>query len=321
MVITGPVRGHYRLTSLERVAHGLFQPRVDDEDPGTAWRRQLRALLLVLPPGSRFTHVTAAVLLGWWAPKLPEKIPVFASVDEDARRPRRPGLIVSRLRRTNDAGALWVGDLPVDQPEEILLRAARELSVLDLTPMVDSARRLGHVDETRMTAILCSGRPGVRVLRTAWELSDERAESPMETLLRLFHRVINVDVIPQAPLVDERGRPFGRADLLVVGTSRIHEFDGGVHRTPEGQASDLRRERTLGDRYQRSAWTLDELLNAPMAVMHEIDRGLDRPHRPERARRWKELVGNSLYSPAGRERIVNRWRRTAGMHDWPARAA
>lgn len=320
--IAGPVRGHYRLQQLERVAHGLFQPKRTDEDPPDAWRRRLEAWLLLLPPGACFTHLTGAVLLGWWLPKMPEQLPVFAAVADKDPRPRRPGLIVSRLRRTHhQRGPLWVGKLPVDQPEEILLRAARDLSVLDLTPMVDSARRLGHVDDQRMADLLDSGRPGVNVLREAWRLSDTRSESPMETVLRLFHHVLQVPVQPQAPLFDEAGRQIGRADLMVVGTERIHEYDGEVHRSPQTHAADLRRERALGSRYQRSAWTLDELLNQAMSVMHEIDRALGRPHRPERALRWEALVRNSLYSPTGRERMINRWRRRSGLNDWPVAAA
>lgn len=317
----GPVRGHYRLSSLERVSHGLFQPKVEHEDPDVALRRRLQAWLLVLPAGGCFTHATAAVLLGWWLPRMPETVPVFAAVADDSPRPRRPGLIVSRLRRTHGVGPLFIDTLPVDQPEEILLRAARDLSVLDLTSMVDSARRKGDVDRARMEAILGSRRPGVQVLREAWRLSDPRAESPMETVLRLFHHVIQVPVEPQAALLDEAGRTIGRADLLVVGTTRIHEYDGGVHRSLQQQAADLRRERALGDRYRRSAWTLHELLNAPMGVMHEIDRSLGRAHRPERVGRWQRLVDNSLYSPAGRERLINRWRRRSGLNDWPSAAA
>jgi hypothetical protein len=311
------VRGHYRLQALERVAHGLFQPKLDDEEPRAALRRRLEAWLLVLPEGACFTHLTAAGLLGWWLPKMSEHVPVFAAVTGDAPRPRRPGLIVSRLRRTEPGlGPLWVGALPVDHAEEILLRCARDLGVLDMTPLVDSARRLGHVDDKRMAAVLDSGRPGVAVLREAWLLSDARAESAMETLLRLFHHVSGVPVTPQVPLHDEAGRVVARADLGVDGTSHIHEYDGPDHRTREGQAAALRRERLLAGRYTRRAWTLHELLNQPMTVLHEIDRALGRQHRPERVQRWRTIVGNSMWDETSRERLLNRWRRRAGLNDW-----
>ncbi len=61
--------------------------------------RDLKAFLLVLPQGAVFTHVTAARLLGWQLPRLPEQVPVFAAVRTKDNRPRRPGLICSRLVR------------------------------------------------------------------------------------------------------------------------------------------------------------------------------------------------------------------------------
>lgn len=336
-----PVRGHYRLTALERVSHGLFQPRVADEQPEEAFRRSLRAWLLVLPVGAAFTHLTGARLRGWRLPKLPEQVPVFAAVAGDPSRPRRSGLVCSRLRRTSEPAASGphegppttgsdapapdearpelVHGLPVDSSEEILLRAARDLGVLDMVILIDSARRLGDVDEQRMAAVLQSGRPGVGVLRQAWELSDRRAESAMESVLRLFHVCIDVRVTPQAPLLDAQGQQFGRADLMVDGTDDIHEYDGGVHRDAGRHATDLVRERALAGRYVRRAWTLHELLNKALTVMHEIDRALARPHRPERIERWRHLVENSLYGATGRARVMNRWRRQARLNDWSQR--
>lgn len=329
----GPRRGHFRLADLERVAHGVYQPRGDEEtvDEKAEFERTLRAWRLVLPPDAVFTHVTAARLLGWQLPKLPEHVPVFAAVAGDGRRPRRPGIICSRLQRrppiTKETiryavlpGDDWFSptpdDLPVDWPEEILLRAARDLGVVDLVILMDSARRLGHVSGIRMRALLETGRPGVGLLREAWELSDARAESGPESLLRIFHHVIDVAVTPQAPLEDAHGNVFGRADLLVSGTPFVHEYDGAHHRQREQQAHDLRRERRLAERYVRRAWTLDELLNHPLTVSHEIDRALGRPHRPNAVARWHRLVENSQYGERGRGRTMNRWRRFMPLNDW-----
>ena len=62
--------------------------------------------------------------------------------------------------------------------------------------------------------------------------------------------------------------------------------------------------------------TLDDVLNQSLTVMHELDRMLDRPHLMSRFRRWRTLVDNSLFSPRGQERILNRWRRLGGIVDW-----
>lgn len=309
-----PIRGEIRQVGFRRVSHGLFLPLRAGLDEDQEFRRDLMAWLLVLPGEAVFTHVTAARLLGWQLPALPDEVPVFAAVVVNESRPRRPGLICSRLVRPHEPG--HVG-LPVDRPEEILLRASRDLGVLDLVIMIDSARKLGHIDNARMAAVLASGRPGVRVLRVAWNLSSDRPESGPETVLRMFHVAMDVDVEPQAVLTDADGQVIGRADLLVTGTRRIHEYDGAGHRDGNQHRIDLRRERGLaGSEYERRGFTLDDLLNHDLVVMHEIDRELGRSHKLARLTRWRRLVENSLYSEVGRERVLNRWHRLMGVTDW-----
>ena len=320
----GPVRGEIRLADYRRVSHGLFLPRRSGLAPEDEFRRDLHAWLLVLPEGAVFTHLTGARLLGWRLPQMPEQVPVFAAVRGGEQRPRRPGLLCSRLVATPDHGRArqLTGDgLPVDQPEEILLRAARDLGHLDLVTMIDSAIALGDLDPQRMAAILASGRPGVAALRAAYVAGDGRAESAGETLLRLFHEAMEVPVVPQVDLCDTDGRLVGRADLLVVGTTDVHEYDGAVHRGQDQHRSDLRRERRLaGTPYARRGFTLDDLVNHPAVTMHELDRALGRVHRPHRLRRWRRLVEHSMYSADGRARMLNRWRRAMGVVDW-ARSA
>lgn len=310
-----PIRGEIRSAGFRRVSHGLFLPNRPGYDAEREFLRDLNAWLLVLPKGAVFTHVTAARLYGWQLPKLPEQVPVFAAVSGDRNRPRRPGLICSRLVRPDNPAER--GGFPVDRPEEVLLRAARDVGTLDLTIMVDSARRAGDIDADRINAVLSSRRPGVRALRCAWELSTPHADSGGETVLRVFHRAMDVAVEPQAVLLDESGHVIGHADLLVSGTLLVHEYDGAHHRDGRQHAVDLRRERGLaGSAYQRHGFTLDDLLNHPIVAMHEIDRALLRPHRLARLTRWRRLVENSMYSEVGRRRVLNRWQRAMGVLDW-----
>ncbi len=141
-----PIRGHIRLAGYRRVSHGLFLPSKEGSDELTEreWRRDLGAWLLVLPRGARFTHVTGAQLKKWKLPALPDHLPAFAVVGRNDPRPRRNGLVCSRLEVA--APGTFVDGLPVDASEEILLRAARDLGLLDLLVLVDSARRMGDVD-------------------------------------------------------------------------------------------------------------------------------------------------------------------------------
>jgi hypothetical protein len=314
-----PIRGEVRAIGFRRVSHGLFLAERPGLGAEEELRRDLRAWLAVLPPGAVFTHVTAARLMGWRLPRLPEQVPVFAAVHDGERRPRRVGLICSRLMpRHGDHGSRFcVGDLPVDSPEEILLRAARDLGHLDLVVMVDSARALGHLDPDRMAAMLSSRRPGTRALAAAYNASSQRAESAGETLLRRFHDVMGIAVEPQVTLRDADGRVIGRADLLVSGRPHVHEYDGAGHRSVGQHRSDLRRDRLLAhSSYTRRGFTLDDLINHAAVTMHELDRALVREHRPGRLRRWNRMLDESMYSERGRQRVLNRWRRAMGVVDW-----
>lgn len=309
------VRGEVRLVSHRRLTHGVYVLKCEGLSDEQEFLRDLRGWLLVAPASAVFTHLTAARLLGWQLPKLPEQTPVFMAVGKADKRPRRAGLVCSRLVR--EAQPLGLTDLPVDTPEEILLRAARDLGLLDLVVMVDSARRLGHIDEGRMNVLLASKRPGVRLLRTAWTLSNRRAESGGETVLRIFHEAMEVKVEAQVDLYDDSGALVGRADLLITGTPHVQEYDGAHHRGKSQHRTDMRRERGLiGTSYQRRGYSLDDLLNHAVVVMHELDRLLDRPHDMARLARWRRLVDNSLYSQHGRDRILNRWRRQTVLVDW-----
>ncbi len=312
------IRGQVRLVGFERLSHGLYQPTRPGLSAYQAFLRELRALMLVLPPDAAFTHVTGARVLRWQLPNLPDNVPVFAAVRGD-RRPRRHGLIASRL--THPSEVTVVDGLPIDSAEEILLRAARDLGVLDLVIMLDSALRLGHVDPTRLGVLESSGRPGSVRLRRAHSLADGRAESAGETVLRIFHEVMDVPVEPQASIYDHDGHLIGVVDLLVTGMDRAHEYDGAGHRERRQHTVDLRRERGWSNSpYTRSGYTLDDLLNHPIVVMHELDRLLGRPHSLRRIQRWRTMIDESLYGVRGRARVMNRWQRIVGVVEWPGTA-
>jgi len=310
-----PIRGQVRLVGHCRVSHGLYKRLREGLSDDEEFRRDLEAYRLVLPKSAVFTHLTAARLRGWRLPKLPEQVPVFVAVRLKDPRPRRHGLICSRL--TTDRKATLRHGLPVEEPEEILLRLARDLGTLDLVVVIDSALSAGDLDAARMEQVLSSRRPGVRMLRAAYAMASDRSESAGETVLRLFHEVLDVPVEPQVELFDENGSSIGRVDLLLTGRTDVHEYDGEHHRDKHQHRVDMRRERGwAGTPYIRRGFALDDLLNHAAVVMHEIDRALNRPHRNRRLDRWRRLVENSFYSESGRDRVMNRWRRQHGLMDW-----
>lgn len=310
-----PVRGQMRVRGWDRVSHGIFLRHRDGLGSREQLLRELRAWTLVLPDHAVFTHLTGAWLRGWDLPNLPEQLPVFAAVEGDAARPRRPGLICSRLRRTTEA--VTYAGLRVDRSEEILLRAARDLGLIDLCVLVESALHRKDLAAEAMEVVLASKRPGTRMLRVAWLRATPKAESPGETLLRLFHQCLDVASTPQVEIHDDVGRLLGKVDLLIDGTFLVHEYDGAGHRGRRQHRTDLRRERAwTATPYRRSGFTLDDLLNQAPVVTHELDRVLNRAHDPRRLSRWRALVDQSLYSEPGRRRLMNRWNREMGRTEW-----
>jgi chromosome condensin MukBEF MukE localization factor len=61
----------------------------------------------------------------------------------------------------------------------------------------------------------------------------------------VLHVAAEVGVEPQRKIYDEWGNFVARADLWVVGTRRVNEYDGEAHRDKERHRADLRRERRL----------------------------------------------------------------------------
>lgn len=301
-----PVRGEIRSAAFRRVSHGLFLPIVTNPDAQREWFRELAAWRLVLPEDAVFTHVTAASLYGWWLPRLPEFVPVFAATGRDSNRPRRAGLICSRLERS--AASQVRHGFAVDAPEEVLLRAARDLGLLDLVVMIESALHMGDVTRSSLEACCATSRPGVRRLRIAVDLADGRAESAWEVLLRIFHELAGIPVEPQVELFDDEGRFVARVDLLVRGTNSVHEYDGAVHDESPRRTKDRRRDRRLVEiGVVRRGFTAPDLVQQPRVTLQELDRAIGRPHRPTRLRRWSTWLEHSCFSRVGRRRLQNRW--------------
>jgi very-short-patch-repair endonuclease len=260
---------------------------------------------MVLPPHAAFTHLTAAEQFGWW---LPERVPwpVFAAAAQDDTIPVRPGLLVSRHAPRLDS--VVVDELRPTTPAETLLAAARDLGVLDLVILGDSALRLRHCTLADLQLVASQRRRGVRMLRTVIPLLDERSESPWESVMRVLHQAADIEVEPQHKIFDQWGCFVARADLLITGTRRIHEYDGGGHREADTHVADLDRDRRLVEAgWQRCGFTARSVLREGGATIASVDRLLGRGWDPRRLARWNSLVADSLFGPIGRVRVRRRW--------------
>ena len=151
-----------------------------------------------------------------------------------------------------------------------------------------------------------SRRRGLVRLREALALADPRSESPWETSLRLLLAIRGVAVQPQYQVPGPHGS-LARADLWVVGTHTLQEYDGEVHQPRAQQKRDLRRLRRLdGEGWTRHGSTDDDVLHRAVRIMCDADRARGREHLPERVRAWHDLIRQSLFTPAGRERLARR---------------
>ena len=220
-----------------------------------------RAVQLALPRDAVFTHLTAAALRGWPLPSVP--IPVIACSDSDAAHLDRRGVYIRRcaipVRQRQDRDGLRLAS-----PERTLVELAEDLALIDLVIAIDAALHQEDCDLRSLRRAVVPRRRGVRNLRRALELADRRSESPWETVLRLVHVLAGIPVTPQYVVRDERGVFIARGDLRIGATSRLHEYDGAVHRELHQQRDDLRRDKALGRiTWGRYGYTAPEIRDAP----------------------------------------------------------
>ncbi|HKX15975.1 MAG TPA: hypothetical protein VJN19_12330 [Propionibacteriaceae bacterium] len=183
------------------------------------FQADLAALQLLLPPSACFASLTAAELRGWWRPQVAH--PVFVSVPSDDPHPQRRGMFVTRHPRPVDSEV--IDGIRVASAAETLLAAARDLSLLDLVVLGDSALHVHACTKDELWHAAAQRRRGAPRLRVAIPLLDGRSESAWESVLRLLHFAAEVEVEPQKQIHDEWGRFVARADLWmwarVVSTS------------------------------------------------------------------------------------------------------
>ena len=157
----------------------------------------------------------------------------------------------------------------------ILRTVAEVCSRLNLTEAVVVLDAALHKHRIRLDQLIAwadhhPGRRGLRNLRRAIDLAEPKAESPMESRLRM---IMVLGGLPkpqvQVPIHDRRGGFAGRPDLYYEYARLWIEYDGGVHR--ETLAEDNRRQNKLlnaGVRLLR--FTGPDLLKTPQLVVDQV---------------------------------------------------
>jgi hypothetical protein len=295
-------RSQLRGPRWRRLSRGLYVPAVDAAND----LADLGDLAQVLPSGSGFGHLTAVSARGWWLPnRLPRHV-VFASTRSGVHV-QRSGMYVRRSRLLE---LEHVRGLPMASAPTLLVELARDLTLVDLVPMVDCALAGGATVEQLRAA--CRRRTrGVVTLRRAIELGDPRSESWWESVLRVMHVVTGLGPVEsQVDIVDGDGVFVGRADLHLVGTNRYPECDGGDHRTKDRHAQDLTREKGISRLgLERFGYTTDEICRRPELVIRDAEDARLLPHDRERARTWWRHARASTLTAYGRTRLAARLER------------
>jgi hypothetical protein len=191
-------------------------------------RAACQAAVAVLPPGSVFSHHTAAALLG--AP-VPHGRPLHVTVPPGMHRPRR-----NRLRahvRALDAGDITQqGSLLVTTAARTWLDLAGVLPAGELLAVGDALMRAGHLHAGLLAdrLLLAEGRRGVVAARSlAGHLTPLAASRP-ESLVR--HALLCSDLPRpevQLPVPDRRGRVVAHADIGYSRWKVALEYEGRQH--------------------------------------------------------------------------------------------
>lgn len=207
-----PFSERTRQRQWEQLSRGLYIPRASTlTDVLHGWG-------LVLPKCAAFTSLTAAELRGWWLPRS-VPYPVFAAVPIGERYPERKGLLV--CRHPQPVPSVAVNGFKITTGAETLLAAARDLGILDLVILGDSALRTGDCTIEELEATAAQQRRGAPRLRAVLPLLDDRSESPWESVMRVLHQAVSINVEPQKEIFDQWGRFVARA---TSGWSVLDEF-------------------------------------------------------------------------------------------------
>lgn len=244
-----------RGSDLERAVYGVRGP-VGMAD---SFIERCRLFATRLGPDVFFSHSTAALLLGAPLPRRFERMPrLHVTVAAPRRAPHASG-ILGHSRRVESGDVAVIHGLPVSSPARMFCEMGAVLDVAQLVALVDYLIRRGAplctVDD--LVDRLAAGDRLVRrrILRVALGLSDDRAESPPESWLRVVLTLAGLP--PEATNHDLRtasGSRF-RLDLAYVAQKVAVEYQGAYHLTADQRRRDMSRRVEL----EADGWIVVEL--------------------------------------------------------------
>jgi len=221
-----------------------------------------------LPAGAAFSGLTAAWLHGL---DVAPCNPIEVTIPEPIGTRRRAGASVSRTALSREEIVQRRG-----LPATSALRTVVDLGGRD--PLIEGVvaadmflhAELVSMDKLRAYIAEHPGAKGIARLRRVVDLAEPKAESAMETRLRMLlvlARLPRPEV--QVSIHDDQGRFLGRPDLLYLTQRLAIEYDGGNHR--DRMVDDNRRQNGLiGAGFRLLRFTAADVYVTPETVVMQV---------------------------------------------------
>jgi len=264
----GVTRRQLRGAAYCRLGSGLYRWVGLKESP----QLLLSAVARRLPAGAAFSGWTAAWLHGL---DVMSCDPIEVTIPESIGTRRRAGASVSRTALNSEEIVLRRG-LPTTSALRTAVDLGARTPVTEGVVAIDMFLHAGRVSMADLTAYVAghSGVKGIARLRRAVELAEAKAESAMETRLRML---LVLGGLPrsevQTSIHDDRGNFLGRPDLLYRVQGLAIEFDGGHHR--DRMVEDNRRQNGLvGAGFRLLRFTAADVYRSPESVAMQVRHSL-----------------------------------------------
>jgi len=259
----GLERWHLRGQRWQKLGPRTYAPAELDSSPAL----RLNAASLRLPAVAAFSGRTAAWLHGM---DVEPCDPIEATVPSGTGVWSRSGLAIRRAA-LSDGDVVMARHWRATSVNRTLADLSSRVDLTEAVVLIDMALhgRLADLTGLGVYATSRSGR-GVRNFRLAVRHAEPRAESPMESRLRML-LVLSGLPRPQAQvsLNDRHGRFLGRPDLYYPEQRLAIEYDGGTHR--DRLAEDNRRQNCLlSDGIRLLRFTAGDILRTPDAVVAQV---------------------------------------------------
>jgi hypothetical protein len=232
----------------------------------------LSAVARRLPAGAAFSGWTAAWLHGL---DVTPRDPIEVTIPELIGTRRRAGASVSRAALSSEEIVLRRG-LPTTSALRTVVDLAARTPLTEGVVAADMFLHKGQVSMADLRAYIAEhpGAKGIARLRRAVEVAEPKAESAMETRLRMLLVLAGLPrPAVQVSVRDDRGRFLGRPDLLYRVQGLAIEFDGGNHR--DRMVEDNRRQNGLiGAGFRLLRFTAADVYGSPHAVAMQVRHGL-----------------------------------------------